>query len=428
VAVSPGLKVKLHQLDVRSLAFERDADVVQALEEASRASRDDLAEAVLRATSNEELARALEREDGRWALARLYDEVTSGSVSDGEREQAQRVLEAWAQRIGIERFGVAIEDERTKVFPVRKSGPTVLSPVSPVVRASPGGLEVSLSSKVAGYPEQRTLGGTQVRVGYDEVVGVTLYDAGGVVRYVPALFLVGVANAEGRHTLQKCGEMFALGLTLGLGGGPGAGTASALVWCDRVVVGLGLALTVVDDHRGWILERYGALGARFLRATDVLASLVAFYGLGRVAVAVHGFRNAYLELNASKAALSTEERALLGRIGRGVDGLVARAEGPLWTSAKNKTPTENAHRHFVDHGIQVGARDVLEYVRKAQGFLRNPPPGTLTKVRPNGDVVRYHPATNTFGVMDSTGAPRTFFKPDPTVHGMSSNLDYFHAQ
>jgi hypothetical protein len=103
-------------------------------------------------------------------------------------------------------------------------------------------------------------------------------------------------------------------------------------------------------------------------------------------------------------------------------------QAPIWTPTKNQTAAENASRHFADHGTKVGAKHVAEYVNKAHDFLHNPPPGTLTKVRPNGDVVRYDPQTNTFGVMDANGVPRTFFKPDPAVHGQPSNLDYFNAQ
>ena len=52
----------------------------------------------------------------------------------------------------------------------------------------------------------------------------------------------------------------------------------------------------------------------------------------------------------------------------------------------------------------------------------------VTRTRANGDIVRYDPRTNTFGAMDASGAPRTFFKPDPSVHGYQTNLDYFNAQ
>jgi pyocin large subunit-like protein len=49
-------------------------------------------------------------------------------------------------------------------------------------------------------------------------------------------------------------------------------------------------------------------------------------------------------------------------------------------------------------------------------------------VRANGDVVCFDPATDTFGVMDASGSPRTFFKPDQAIHGYPSNMDYFNAQ
>lgn len=103
--------------------------------------------------------------------------------------------------------------------------------------------------------------------------------------------------------------------------------------------------------------------------------------------------------------------------------------GFLWTSTRNSTRMQNAFRHFQSHGAEFGVQNSLDYVRRAQSFLWTPPAGTLTRVRQsNGDVVRYHPPTNTFGVMDANGTPRTMFKPDPVIHGYPTNLDYFNAQ
>ncbi|MEU7583764.1 hypothetical protein AB0B50_40005 [Streptomyces sp. NPDC041068] len=48
--------------------------------------------------------------------------------------------------------------------------------------------------------------------------------------------------------------------------------------------------------------------------------------------------------------------------------------------------------------------------------------------RSNGDVLRFNPRTNEFGVKDPSGVPRTYFKPDPTSHGYPTNLDYFNAR
>jgi pyocin large subunit-like protein len=52
----------------------------------------------------------------------------------------------------------------------------------------------------------------------------------------------------------------------------------------------------------------------------------------------------------------------------------------------------------------------------------------LEKTRTNGDIVRFNPVTNEFGVARADGVIRTYFKPDPAVHGFPTNLDYFKAQ
>ena len=62
-----------------------------------------------------------------------------------------------------------------------------------------------------------------------------------------------------------------------------------------------------------------------------------------------------------------------------------------------------------------------EYTIGIQEFLIHPPNGTLTKTRPNGDMLLYHPATNTFVVKDESGSPRTMFRP-------KEGVDYWHRQ
>jgi pyocin large subunit-like protein len=127
---------------------------------------------------------------------------------------------------------------------------------------------------------------------------------------------------------------------------------------------------------------------------------------------------------AVKSALSRGRGAPAG----GVRTLQAATRRSIWTATKSKSSVQNAYRHFEDHGTEVGAQNAVDYVKKAEDFLHNPPAGTLTKVRNNGDVIRYDPSTNNFGVMDAKGTPRTFFQPDPSAHGKPSNLDYFHDQ
>jgi RHS repeat-associated protein len=104
-------------------------------------------------------------------------------------------------------------------------------------------------------------------------------------------------------------------------------------------------------------------------------------------------------------------------------------KGPLWTATKNKTGVENALDHFKKHGSDFPQYpNATQYAQGARNFVTNPPKGTLTKVRPNGDRLFYDPATNTFASQRADGALRTMFKPDPTKHGFPTNLDYFNAQ
>jgi filamentous hemagglutinin len=66
-------------------------------------------------------------------------------------------------------------------------------------------------------------------------------------------------------------------------------------------------------------------------------------------------------------------------------------------------------------------QNAKQYVEAAQDFVANPPTGTLSKVRANGDVLLYNPGTNTFAVKAADGTPRTMFKP-------TLGSTYFHAQ
>ncbi|RDX39103.1 hypothetical protein DZA51_00240 [Vibrio campbellii] len=73
-------------------------------------------------------------------------------------------------------------------------------------------------------------------------------------------------------------------------------------------------------------------------------------------------------------------------------------------------------------------QNAKQYVEATKSFMNSPPKGTLTRTRPNGDAIRYHEKSNTFGVMTKDGTPRTMFKPDPLQHGYRTNLEYFNAQ
>ncbi|MFM8377479.1 MAG: hypothetical protein ACKN9P_15695 [Phenylobacterium sp.] len=85
---------------------------------------------------------------------------------------------------------------------------------------------------------------------------------------------------------------------------------------------------------------------------------------------------------------------------------------PLWTSSRRGTAEENARRAFARNGDSFGAPSLETYVRKARAFIDAPPAGAQRLTRRNGDVLLYHPASNTFAVASRDGAPRAFFHPD----------------
>ncbi|WP_137392516.1 hypothetical protein [Rhodoligotrophos defluvii] len=97
---------------------------------------------------------------------------------------------------------------------------------------------------------------------------------------------------------------------------------------------------------------------------------------------------------------------------------------PMWSASPSSglSASQNAAAHFAKHGKQFPQFSTLDdYVEGAHAFFKNPPAGTLTKVRTGGDRLFYHPGSNTFGVQTPYGAPRTFFKP-------SQGIKYWHRQ
>jgi pyocin large subunit-like protein len=100
-----------------------------------------------------------------------------------------------------------------------------------------------------------------------------------------------------------------------------------------------------------------------------------------------------------------------------------------WSATRRKPSVENAFGHWQKHKSEFpNLNNAKEYVEAATKFLRSADPNVLTRTRPNGDVIRFNPATDEFGVMDPSGVPRTYFKPDPASHGYPTNMDYFNAQ
>jgi len=101
----------------------------------------------------------------------------------------------------------------------------------------------------------------------------------------------------------------------------------------------------------------------------------------------------------------------------------------IWTATHQRSAMQNAFQHWTAHRADFPQlHNAKQYVEFAHRFLNSPPATALRRVRANGDVVVFDPVTDIFGVRTSSGVPRTLFKPNPAIHGYSTNLDYFLAQ
>ena len=109
--------------------------------------------------------------------------------------------------------------------------------------------------------------------------------------------------------------------------------------------------------------------------------------------------------------------AVIGKL-----GAKSTARPPLWTSTNSRTNVQNAFDHFKKHGAEFPeCPNAMQYAKRAWEFVTNPPVGTLTKLRPNGDVLFYNPATNTFAVRTADGSLRTMFRP-------TNGINYWNLQ
>jgi filamentous hemagglutinin len=86
--------------------------------------------------------------------------------------------------------------------------------------------------------------------------------------------------------------------------------------------------------------------------------------------------------------------------------------------------------HHQRHRAELGWISEERYAVCADIFLGSPlnPRTQLEGCRSNGDIVRYDQQTDEFGVLSSDGHIKTYYKPDPRIHGKTNNLEYFQQE
>ena len=94
---------------------------------------------------------------------------------------------------------------------------------------------------------------------------------------------------------------------------------------------------------------------------------------------------------------------------------------PMWSENRSHTAQENAEYHFERAGNDLGAKTLDDFLTKVHRFCDQPPAGTQSLTRANGDRLLFDPKSNIFAVVTRDGAPRTVFKP-------SDGLAYWNEQ
>jgi hypothetical protein len=241
------------------------------------------------------------------------------------------------------------------ILPYRKTGMTVMTP-SPIYanRMPDGKVAVRLRHDIFGtdYARDRDLRlppniWDLVILDEDEIVGVKMYDEGGTVQFMPALKLVQYANESDRIAIEKAAEAFGIGLTLGFGGGAAAGGEAAegatvsttarvvaaartgLAYADTAATALDIGNSILQEHRGWVIENSPKDGRDFVLAMDKLTSYVRVYGLVRGSVGLvqlgNSLRKSYRNWRAFTAAMkdvSESDVANIEEIGRDTENLL----------------------------------------------------------------------------------------------------------
>lgn len=251
--------------------------------------------------------------EGRALLDVLYEAIITGSVSDFQRKQADRIIDYRRGRVSQAEFVAGMETRM--IFPIRNIGITKFATATFTAGMQPNGkvkiryTSVSVTQDDMFKADLQTLPGwTQLSNGIElppnHMVAVRLYDVPGhPIDDIPALGLIDYANQIKEKTLGTAMSAFTLGLTLGAGGLGGAaaegvagrivaGNAAkaylwgvrALVWADRVQFAIQAGAMIINDHRDWIVDTFPKAGPALLDAVDTANRLAGYYGWGRLGV------------------------------------------------------------------------------------------------------------------------------------------------
>jgi hypothetical protein len=303
--------------------------------------------------------------DGRAALDIVYQAIVTGDVTDFQRKQSDRILQAQSEHLTIG------EGNRLLTFPIRNIGVTRYC--SATFRASlrPNGrvfvryTSIKVDQCDMFKKDLESLGGwSRVRDGFEldpkEIVTVKVYEESDTPppQPVPAVALIDFANQIQQSTIGTATTAFATGLTIGWGGLSGAGVKTwggrALLWGDRVATFLPVLAMVLRENRGWIIQHFGDAGKRLLDAVDTANTMATYYGFGRLGFDGLRFvggkvRPAWQEWRAKTGNLKEADVRLARDIDVGVESLLREVDN----AAASKIEKPNQAVDFVNDNPHI---------------------------------------------------------------------------
>lgn len=313
--------------------------------------RDDVSMAFVSHATEDQLAALARTEAGRRLLLRLYDELTSGYMSEAEAQQAQKILTAREKTIDRGRRDDA--EKRAPIIPFSSIGFTKFSSASlSAERLANGKIWVRSHMKTEHWKDAKRLPDATFAAGLghefdpDELVGIHMYDEGGKTVYVPAMFLLQLSNAQDTKAASMMIEAFVTGLTMGGGGGAVGGGEAAVTHAttaaralkaarttlevaDTTAAVIGVESTLINDHRGLIIERFGPDGEEFLKNWAVVDQALGYYAMGRGGLALGQGAIALRATIKSMRAQRAQLRNLAAEEGQALDQALNQAEAEL---------------------------------------------------------------------------------------------------
>ena len=85
------------------------------------------------------------------------------------------------------------------------------------------------------------------------------------------------------------------------------------------------------------------------------------------------------------------------------------------------------NRHFARHGEDFGAESADEYESLADAFMKGPLRHGALECTRDGDLVRFDPRTDEFGVLTREGHVATFMILRPLPSDRQTALEYFQS-